>query len=240
MQNRVIKIVVGLLLVTVTAGIICFAWKAVAQPKYTAQAAFSVDWNNMPVADKDGHQEQARHRFNKAITKLKVSDQFITILCEECKVPSAETEVVRKKLAQHLRVLATGNKNGCDWYVVKFDDNNPQFALRTTDLLCSRIVDRLNTKARVQAVSQGLNNYAENADVQAKDQRLRMELANLSQQQHREFSSERKARIQEIGVELNQTDVDQMKSGFGLLANVVQLFSSPAKVERFGEVQKRG
>jgi len=74
---------------------------------------------------------------------------------------------------------------------------------------------------------------------QFEEDNLREELANLSQQQNREFSQERQARIQQINQELDVNDLHKALSGLRAVVNGVASFLNPAKVEQAGVLTKR-
>jgi len=238
MQKRV-KVVIGMLFAVGTALFIILAAAYIAPPRYTAHAEFSVNWNQMPPNEQNQGPQQARQEFNASLAKFRVSKEFISLLCDHCKLPSTQFASIEAQLRKYLRVIPAGTTNDCALYRIWFEDDNQAVALEAVNLLSSRFVSRLNRKSKSHYTSEALKSYEDNAKNRNNEDNLREELANLSQQQNREFSLNRQARIKQITQELNVNDIHKTFSGLRTLVNGVGIFVDPAKVEQKGEAQKR-
>lgn len=89
MKNRIpvgILLTFATLLCTVKASI--FTWT----PRYTAQAEFTVDWNQIALNhalgdDKDFNIQKARAEYDNTLAGFKASDQFVSLLCKNATFP---------------------------------------------------------------------------------------------------------------------------------------------------------
>lgn len=220
----------------VTLLCVVFAGVLFAKLDYTAQAEFLVNWNRMSGGDQDYNPKDARLKFSDMLAKFKVSDQFISILCEDCNIPSTQSASIAKSLRRNMSVIRVGKTKDGDLYRVQFADNNQDVALKAVNLLCNRFVTKLNLNAKYRSAKNGLSSFRDNADSRENDQQLRDKLADLKQQQNQEYSQERAAQIQEIQGQLNGNDLGTMLSGFKTLAGIVGIFSNPAKIQEEGVV----
>ena len=237
MQKHLFTRMIALLFST---GVFLFSTSAGAQsalPRYTAYAVFSINWGQMRIGDQTQDQQKARRKFNASLAKFKVSDQFILLLCEDCGVPGTQSASMRSNLGRYMRVTPAGMTNDCYLYRVQFEGNDQDIALKAVNLLSSRFVTSINRRAKLQNADKALHAYEDNADSRLQDQKLKEELADLSQQQNRGFSQDRQARIQTIKDQLNDADLDKMTTGFALLGGVVGVFLNPARIEQAGVVQ---
>ena len=208
-------------------------------PRYSAQAEFSVNWNQMPTKDKeDFNPQKAKREFKTHLANFKVSKQFVSILCDKCKIPNDQFASVTAELGRYLKITTAGITNNANLYRIQYTDTNPDVALKAVKLLCNRLVDGINRKAKASNLDKALQSVQDNAESQEKEEKLRAELADLTQSQGQKYSAERQARIQNIREELNRNDLDKMVSGFGMLGYGVGAFINPAKVEQAGVVQK--
>ena len=239
MQTSVMKIAFGLLFAVGAALFIILASACNAAPRYTANAAFSVNWNQMPPNQPDQDPQQAHQEFNASLSKFKVSKKFISLLCDHGKLPSAKSASLEAQLRKYLRVIPAGTTNNRALYQVCFEGDNQAVAIEAVNLLSTRFVDRLNRKAKSHSTSETVKSAEEYAKSRNEEDDLSGELANLSHQQNREFSQERQARIQQINQELEVNDIHKTFSGLRTLVNGVGIFVDPAKVEQKGVVRMR-
>jgi len=231
-------LVVGLLFGN---GTICFGsildWFN-APPRYTAQAEFSVNWNQVPAKDQDSNPQKARREFKNRLANFKVSKQFVSILCERCNIPSTQSASITADLGRYLNITPAGMTNHANLYRIQYSDTNSDVALKAVNLLCNRLVNGINRQAKATSVDKALKSYQDNAENRDKEEKLRNEMADLMQRQGQEYSAEKQKRIEEIKEELNQNDLDKMVSGLGLLVNGVSILANPAKIEKAGWVRE--
>jgi len=226
-----------ILLLAVAAG--CIVPPAVinASPQYTAQATFSINWNLMAAGDTDFNPQKASREFNEKLARFKVSNQFVSLLCDDCKIPNDQSANIINQLSQNLHVKRVGRNHDGALYQITFIDSDQDIALKTVNLLNHRFVDRFNRQAQLRNVKNGFSSYKDNADSREHEQQLRGDLANLSELQKQEYSQERADRIQDIQGQLDGNNVQTMVSGIKMLANIVGLFSNPAKIQQDGLVK---
>lgn len=225
-----------LLLAALISLCVVFAGELFAKPNYTAQAEFSVNWNQMSAGDQDYNPKDARREFSGKLANFKVSDRFVSIFCDECNIPSAQSDSLTKSLRLNMSVIRVGKTKDGDLYRVQFADNNQDVAVNAVNLLCNRFVTRLNLNAKYRSTKNALSSYKDNADSRENEQQLREDLAGLLQQQNQEYTLVRAAQIEGIKEQLNGNDMETMVSGFKTLANIVGIFSSPAKIQEEGVV----
>jgi len=219
---------------------VILAGTLVAPKRYYSTSSFSINWSKMPIDDNDIGQKKARINYNLNLPKLRFSDELVSQLCSALGIQDTESDLVKIKLIQDVRVKVIRRGEDIDVYQVQAIDDDRNFALNAADLVCKRLVSRVNLAAKAQNAFEGLKSYGENTDTQDEQEQLGQELARLSQQQDQDYSRDRQERIDEIKGKLNNTDVDKMMSGFKILANVVGIFATPAKVEQPGSVNRRG
>ncbi len=217
-----------------TVEALVFSWS----PRYTAQAEFTVNWGLMWLADNDSNSQKMRQKFDNSLTKFKVSNQFISLLGENCNLPPAESDTMAKNLHRYVSIARIGETNGCDLYRIQFSDNNRQVALKAVNLLSRRLVEKINLKAKIQNAQQTISSYQENASVRENDEEARQELASLFQQQQKEYSNERQAQIQAIEDQSNQNDFQKFITGIKMIGHLGGFFSNPAEIVESGVVVK--
>ena len=202
------------------------------QPRYSAQADFSIDWNKMPAEGKNPSPDKAQQSFDHSLVNIEISDQYVSLLCSRCNIPGTESGSILKMLRQELKVVKIADSNNCALYQVQIVGDDRRLALEAVKLFSHRFVDAINLKAKFWCVKDTVAAYKENANCRKNGRELGDELANLLQQQKEDYSLERAAKIIEIQAEQKVNDLNKAASQVQMLAGVVEAVSTPAKIEQ--------
>ena len=147
------KLWIGLLVLT-SAGLCLRHVVAAHSPKYTAQALYSINWNQIGMGDGQYDPWEARESYNSQITALRVTAAFVREVCQDCNVPRSKTGAVMSDLQHHLIVQRVGTMNGSDLYLVKCSDDDQRVALDAATLMARRLVAVIDVKSKIENIEQ--------------------------------------------------------------------------------------
>jgi len=142
------------LLAVVVAGICLHHLFAKHSPKYTAQAVYTINWNEIGAGDAQYDPWEARESYNNQITSVKASSAFVREVCQNCSVPRTKTGAVMSDLQHHLVVQRIGTQNGSDMYVVKCSTDDQRVALEAATLMAHRLVAVIGIKSKIENIEQ--------------------------------------------------------------------------------------
>lgn len=147
------KLWIGLFAVVV-AGVCLHHAFAAHSPKYTAQAIYSINWNQIGTGDAQYDPWEARESYNSQIASVKVTTAFAREVCQDCGVSHAKTGAIMSDLQHHLIVQRIGSMNGSDMYVVKCSNDDQQVALEAASLMARRLVAVVDVKSKIENIEQ--------------------------------------------------------------------------------------
>ncbi|GEM_PF-6237474 len=234
MKNRKITVIGCLLLVAWASFLTVQAWAGNWPERYRAEAVFSVNWNQMPS---DGVLNNSR-QFDKNLAKFHVSEQYISLLLQECATPSNQIAALRKELRRNMTVSPAGATDRGTLYRIQFMSGDEHVALAAVNLLCQRFVEGINGQVRLRNTAWAAKSWLDNATIREKESRLSEEESQLMEAQRFQYSAERATRIEAIRSESSREDGDKMTSGLELLVHAIQMFQNPAATEQEGTVQQ--
>ena len=226
------------LLAGLTALIIIMAGILAAPPRFIAHATFTINWDKIATDNQDANNKFTRAAFDKSLLHIQISDEFVSILGDECKIPDSQRNILAQKIRRNLKVKRVGVAEGADLYRASFMDNNRDVALKCINLLSTRLVDRFNARAKLKSALNAGKSIGDNLDTDTDENELSKELGELNLQQNQEYSPARAAQIQEIKDKLNQADLNKGVTAIQTLVGIVGVFSNPATDRQDGVVRE--
>jgi hypothetical protein len=212
-----------------------FFW---GSPNYTAQAEYTIKWEQMWGGDVKFRPKLARQEYDTSLAWFKPSPKLVSWLRQNSSLPADAVRSWPDNLRSYLTITRIGSVDGSDLYRIQFADNNREVAVKTVRLVRKWLVEKLNSEAQSRSVANEIDPLEDYFSTKADEDKQSSELASLSQQQEQEYSAERQERINELH---NQSELNQVKLGFSKFNNfihVMGIFSNPAAIHGCAEVVK--
>jgi hypothetical protein len=172
-SQMITKLLIGLV-AAVTAG---FWWHhaftAIHARKYTAQAEYSINWNQIGTGDDQYDPLSARENYDDQIAALRVTGAFVREVCRGCDIPRAKASELKSDLQHHLIVKRIGTANGSDVYRVQCSDDDQTVAVQAANLMARRLVAVIDVKSKIETEDQPYSGRGEKASAGTRLQKSR-------------------------------------------------------------------
>lgn len=248
MRKRQTTVLFGLIPALLIAGAVLLLGLAKKPPRFTARAAFAVDWNSMPSVPNDKQADKVRtawrHRIVTEVLQLPNSEGAIVDILERADALSNNQDkngAVIAELKRGLRVKLLNQTAGCDQFSVEVQNNDTNFARAGAQGILQGTMARLKDEAKTAGGLAALRSSANVQDVIRHKDDLKTERRKL-QEAGSLLSRERASqRLQEIDAELFALELDHAVAGLGFLGNLFGVVSTEGvKVIEKVQVEKRG
>jgi len=217
------------------------------QPRLTARAVVTVDWNLMPSVPNDKEAEKLRAEWRSRLTDelihLPNSDAELADILESVNALSNSpntNRVLVSELKRGLRITLLKQTAECDQFSIEVQNNNTNFAYAAAQCMVPGITSKIKNEARIAGGVAALSSYSNVAhDIQRREF-LKTERERLRELGSYSFDHEPRQRLAEIDAEINKLESSQMESAFGMLGNAGHVFfTDPVKVVEQVHLEKK-